>query len=244
MTYSEYCGIVEMGIAKGVKQINLLGGEPFLHPDLHHIIRFNNSRGLKTTIYTNGTIMASWSPEDLQGAKLRVSIYSGTGKLKGMHNLYDQEFASVFDANFMVGAKTSLNELLYVARSVEEDFHCRVFFISSLRECDGCNDFFYDTPRTMPVMQYKELVHRFLYDYSGDMEIHISKRGVFESTTSLPHCKCKFANVFVGGKVIQCPYDVINLKFQDGYEFDQRHCQQNNTCLMSKIKVQRRRSDA
>ena len=92
----------------------------------------------------------------------------------------------------------------------------------------------------MPVLKYKELIHNFLERYSGNMEIHVSKRGVFESTKTLPDNKCKFANYFIGGKIIQCPYDVVNLKFQNDYEFGKRNCQQNNTCLMSKVIYKRK----
>ena len=92
----------------------------------------------------------------------------------------------------------------------------------------------------MPIIKYKELVHNFLDRYNGSMEIHVSKRGVFESTLSLPKNKCCFANYFVGGKIIQCPYDVVNLKYQGGYEFGERFCRHNNTCLMSKVVYKRR----
>ncbi|PIT88468.1 MAG: hypothetical protein COU29_01650 [Candidatus Magasanikbacteria bacterium CG10_big_fil_rev_8_21_14_0_10_36_32] len=67
------------------------------------------------------------------------------------------------------------------------------------------------------------------------MEIHVSKRGVFESTKTIAENKCRFANYFIGGQIIQCPYDVVNLKFQKDYTFNTRHCQQSNTCLMSKV---------
>lgn len=73
------------------------------------------------------------------------------------------------------------------------------------------------------------------------MEIHISKRGVFESTKSLADNKCVFANYFKGNKIIQCPYDVVNMKFQKDYEFGKRFCQHNNSCLMSKIVLKKKK---
>jgi len=236
ISIGEYRKVIQRGIYKGVKQINILGGEPFLHTALPEFCRYNAALGLKTTIYTNGSYLY-WE-RNLHGAKLRVSIYGLAGD-KGMINLSEQAIKYSFDANFMVGAGTTVKEVVEVAETVEKDFGCKVFFISSIRELDK-GDFFYDTERTMPVLQYKELVHKFLYEYSGHMEIHISKRGVFESTLDLPHCHCKFANYFIGGKIIQCPYDVVNLKYQDDYEFGVRDCQQNSTCLMSKIVVTRR----
>lgn len=229
----EYTKAIQHAIYRGAKQINILGGEPFLHAYLSRFCGYNKASGLKTTIYTNGTLLDRWF--DLHGAKIRVSIYGLDGD-KGMTNLSNLQVKHPFDANFMVRAGTTVEEMLEVAGISEEKYKCNVFFIFSMRECD-CGDFFSDTERTMPVLQYKELVHKFLYGYSGKMEIHISKRGVFESTLDLPHRHCKFANYLIGGKIIQCPYDVVNLKYQSDYEFGVRDCQQNNTCLMSKIKL-------
>ena len=142
---------------------------------------------------------------------------------------------------FMVSSTTTDDELLSTAMEVERDFGSKVFFISSIRELDNPRqEFFDDTELSMPILRYKELVHTFLDDYDGDMEIHISKRGVFESTTRIAENKCRFANYLIGGKIIQCPYDLVNLKYQDDYEFGVRYCQHNNTCLMSKIIVRRK----
>jgi len=234
MSFEEYVSALSQAIYKGVKQINILGGEPFLHPKLQRMLALNSFLALKTTIYTNG--LGLKTKMDLHGAKLRVSIYGFKG-LKGVLSLPDHsKVKHSFDANFMVGKETKLETLLSVANICEAVYRCKVFFISSIRELDNPNqEFFDDTNLTMPVLEYKKLVHQFLNEYEGDMEIHISKRGVFESTQSLPHNKCKFANYFIGGKIIQCPYDVINLKYQKDYKFDSRYCQQNNTCLMSKI---------
>lgn len=236
MSVFEHRRCIARAMDRGVEQINLLGGEPYLHPMLSEFCRYNQGMGLKTTIYTNGTLFNWQAGRNFYGAKIRVSIYGLDGN-KGMTNLSDQQIDFPFDANFMVSAGTTLEEMLEVARISEEDYKCKVFFIFSMRECE--NGFFRDSKNTMPVMDYKRLVHQFLEGYNGDMEIHVSKRGVFESTLDLPHCKCKFANYFIGGKIIQCPYDVVNLKYQDDYEFDTRYCQQNNTCLMSKVKYKK-----
>lgn len=245
MSVTEYMDHVDQAIEKGAEQINILGGEPMLHSKLDTFIKYNIQKGLKTTIYTNGTLLHKWQKEHIREATLRVSIHGVQGN-KGILNMpvsfgVGQKESLSFDGNFMVTNKTTVRELLNVASICEIGYKCKIFFISSIRECDNNNDFFRDTSNTMPIMDYKQLVHSFLEEYTGDMEIHISKRGVFESTVSLPHAKCKFVNILLGGKIIQCPYDLVNEKYQDGYEFDQRPCQQNNTCLMSKIKVRKKK---
>lgn len=240
MSLDEYKRAILDFILKGGKQINLLGGEPLLHPELRDILSVNKHYGLKTTIYTNGTAFKGYLPYEFKDVKLRVSIYSYFDEDSSKSCLKIPEGFN-FDANFMVSATTRLNELLNSAARCEDLYGCKVFFISSLRELDNDRqEFFDDTDLTMPVVQYKELVHRFLNEYEGSMDIHVSKRGVFESTTSLCHRKCKFANYFIGGKIIQCPYDVVNLKYQDDYSFDKRDCQQNSTCLMSKVIYRRK----
>ena len=141
----------------------------------------------------------------------------------------------------MVSRNTTAEELIESANYIEENYNSKVFFISSIRELDNLRkEFFDDTDLTMNLLNYKEIVHKFLQFYKGGMEIHISKRGVFESTKTLAEHKCRFANYFIGGKIIQCPYDAVNLKFQKDYQFNSRNCQQNNTCLMSKIILKRK----
>jgi organic radical activating enzyme len=244
MSLSEYMNHVDHAIEKGAEQINILGGEPMLHHKLDSFITYNIQKEIKTTIYTNGTLLHKWGKEHIRNATLRVSLQNVQGN-KGILSMpvyfgVGQKESIPFDANFMVSAKTTLREMLNVASICEIGYKCKVFFISSIRECNHNNDFFSDTENTMPILEYKQLVHNFLTEYKGDMEIHISKRGVFESTISLPHAKCKFTNILLGGQIVQCPYDLVNERYQDDYVFDQRPCQQNNTCLMSKIKVKRK----
>jgi hypothetical protein len=239
MNVGEYERAVWTFVEKGGQKVNFLGGEPFLHPQLLRFISINRSYGLQTTIYTNGYYLNRYSKEELEGVKLRVSIYSFFEGNKSICKIPDTE--NKFDANFMVSKDTTATELVQSADIAEVHFKSDVFFISSLRELDNPKqEFFDDTDLTMPVIKYKELVHRFLELYCGDMEIHVSKRGVFESTQTCGFNKCKFANYFIGEKIIQCPYDTVNLKFQDDYEFDKRYCQHNSTCLMTKVVYKRK----
>ncbi len=234
ISLDEYKKAVKDFLEKGGEQINIIGGEPLLHHDLRSIIKFNLKNGIKTTIYTNGYLLDKYSEKDFEGVKLRVSIYCKLGGVKSVNTLPKTNIP--VDINFMVSKNTTVEELLDTASYVENNLNCNVFFISSIRELDNPRqEFFDDTAITMGVLKYKELVHDFLNKYRGNMEIHISKRGVFESTKTLPDNTCRFANYFIGGKIIQCPYDVVNLKFQKDYAFNERFCRQNNACLMSKI---------
>lgn len=236
ISIEEYKTTLRSFFSKGKGQINLIGGEPLLHPEIKQIIDINRQLLLKTTIYTNGYLLDKFCADEFKKIKLRVSLYCKTGGTKSVNCLPRVRFP--IEICFMVSKNTTVEELLETATEIEENYNCNVFFISSIRELDNCNkEFFEDTEITMNVLDYKKLVHEFLQKYNGGMEIHISKRGVFESTKTLPDNRCRFANYFIGGKIIQCPYDVVNLKFQKDYSFEKRHCQHNNTCLMSKIKL-------
>lgn len=239
ISIEEYREVIQKAKDKGCQRITLIGGEPLKHPFLREMIYENNLLGLKTTIYTNGYFLNSYRLEDFQGAKLRISLYCKSGKLKSLSHLPETKIP--FDICFMVSSSTTCEELVETADYLEKERGCKVFFISSLRELDNPNqEFFDDTDLTMPVLDYKRLVHNFLEAYQGEMEIHISKRGVFESIVNQSGNKCKFANYSIGNKIIQCPYDIVNLKYQSDYEFDRRYCQHNNSCLMSKIKLKKK----
>lgn len=234
MSVEEYSRVISDFVNKGGQQINLIGGEPYLHPELLFLIKINVENNLKTTIYTNGYFINKYTEEELMGAKLRVSLYCKSGNTKSVEKLPKTNVP--FDVCYMVSSQTTVEEMLDTARELEKNHSCKTFFISSLRELDNPQkEFFYDTEICMPVMKYKELVHDFLNKYEGNLRVDVSKRGVFESTITVPDNQCRFSNYFIGGKIIQCPFDIVNLKFQKDYDFQKRHCQHNSTCLMSKV---------
>jgi hypothetical protein len=243
ISMEEYERAVNVFLSRLGGQVNLLGGEPFLHPDLESMLAYNQSLGLKTTIYTNGRKLDGLSGDAVSkyGAKLRVSLYGANHWHKGASNIVGAKVP--FDANYMVSRTSTVEDMLETAVWAESTGQCKVFFISSLRELDNPRrEFFDDTDLTMPVIQYKELVHQFLWQYEGNMDIHVSKRGVFESTKTLPDCHCNFANYIIGGKIIQCPYDLVNEVYCPDYTLGKRPCQHNSTCLMSKVVYRRKRN--
>ena len=234
-----YFDTIEEYKKRGVQQINILGGEPLMHPKIKKFLDINRYLNIKTTVYTNGTFLHKFNKKDFRDIKLRVSFYNYYSKTKPVRTFKTPDMS--FDANFMVGDDTTLNDLLDSARYAEDVFKCSVFFISSIRELDNQrNEFFDDTKNTMNLLLYKELVHRFLNQYEGNMEIHVSKRGVFESTVNEVDNKCMFGNIFPDGSMIQCPYNIINLRFTKELTFGKRFCQHNNSCLMSKIAFKRK----
>jgi len=50
-------GLIEQAADMGIKQLFLLGGEPFLREDLFDIIKFAYNYKMETTVFTNGTLL-------------------------------------------------------------------------------------------------------------------------------------------------------------------------------------------
>ena len=65
MPIDEYITAIDSLLMKGGEKVNLLGGEPTLHPLLKDIIQINKDAKLRTTIYTNGGNMHKWDKDFL-----------------------------------------------------------------------------------------------------------------------------------------------------------------------------------
>jgi len=98
MRIEEYEKAIANFLKKGGKQINLLGGEPLIHPKLKEIMAINKSNEIKTTIYTNGNLLNRFKKEDFKDAKLRVSLYSLDVAPKAVLDLPTTDIP--IDANF------------------------------------------------------------------------------------------------------------------------------------------------
>ncbi|MHB0913134.1 MAG: radical SAM protein [Armatimonadota bacterium] len=90
-------GLMEMGLfrrladecAGRVQQFNLFHrGEPLLHPQIGEMVSYASSRGIRTRINTNGTLLTKEKAEELVGAGLDMLSFSFDG--------YDRE---MYEAN-------------------------------------------------------------------------------------------------------------------------------------------------
>ena len=50
---------------RGIEEISISGGEPFLHPDLFEMIRFCKENGIRTVVFTSGIKRASDMPKEM-----------------------------------------------------------------------------------------------------------------------------------------------------------------------------------
>jgi len=66
---NEFYRLVDEAKISGITQITLAGGEPFLHKDIFNMLSYCQSKGLKSSVYTNGTLIGGAEVKNLQRIK-------------------------------------------------------------------------------------------------------------------------------------------------------------------------------
>ena len=82
MQLDQIKSIINVLVNSGVFEVNIIGGEPFKHPNLLEILRFCNSIGVTVTLVTNGTLITEEIAIELSSFEnivLAVSV-DGVGK--------------------------------------------------------------------------------------------------------------------------------------------------------------------
>lgn len=232
MTLEQYQNIVDQ-YADQIKKITLVGGEPTLHRQLKEIIRYNHSIGKKTTIYTNGARLQALTDVPLEGLSVRVSVFGLENGWKALRKLKPYSHLHVM-FTFML-THDNVHELLETANVLENEYGCQDLLIST---CRG-EDYWTEYENTLPLTEYGGVINQFLKEYNGDMTLHIATRGILEGHQKIERSRqCRFGNVFIN-KMIQCPFDIARDVWTDHIAFGQYPCIKNDTCLLTKIKLQR-----
>jgi organic radical activating enzyme len=220
-----------------INKITLLGGEPTLHPHLEYMIKTNNSFGIETTIYTNGT-------RPLQnlislGASVRVGVHGVNCKDKPLQQLKENV---PFTLVYML-TKSNLHQLCEVENFVRSNLsEVKEFYISSIRDIGKSGDFWLDTAETLSNEEYSNVVQDFINKETGYFDkIHISTRGTLYTDISLNNTidHCRFCNILHTNKKITCPLD-ISLEKYCSSSFSNKQCDKSNKCVLQKIVLKRR----
>ncbi len=224
------------GYSKKIKKVVILGGEPTLYKKLPNLIRVNQCLGLKTTIYTNGFNLKILNNIDMIDTKLRIGVYGAYKSEKPLSQVYRtrQPVTIVYMLR-----KDNVDELMAAAKMAESDFNCKNFFISSIRDIADTKSYWEDNEETLPNEKYFKVVQDFLEQYKGQLNIHISKRGVIKSKYELKTDKCRFGNVFPDGKKVRCPFDISLDKTCKRLSFGKVKCNKDNLCLLRKMVLQK-----
>jgi MoaA/NifB/PqqE/SkfB family radical SAM enzyme len=78
MTTTDWKRILDEGVQMGVRNVQFIGGEPTLHPDLPELINYALARGLSVEVYTNLVHVtdALWTVFAQPGVSLASSYFS------------------------------------------------------------------------------------------------------------------------------------------------------------------------
>jgi hypothetical protein len=237
MSFDEYSDYVSKYAAE-VQKVILLGGEPTIHPELEKMLEFNESLGLKTTIYTNGFDLKRFEGLQLPKVSIRIGVYGSTSSEKPLSQV--DRISSPIDMVYML-RKDNVGELMETAKIAEEDFDCKGFYISSIREIDKTGSFWKDTEETLPIEDYVQVIQNFVNNYDGNIpKLHIAKRGVlYTPNESGPTRRCRFGNIFPDGQKVICPFDISRNITSPELEFDKRACNKHTECILQKIVLEK-----
>ena len=125
---------------------------------------------------------------------------------------------------------------------VEQDFNCDEFFISSIRDIATTWDYWKDTPETIPINEYAQIIQGFVDNYSGNIKkLHLATRGIITTKRQdfTPLHKCRFGNIFPDKEKIICPMDISKKLLTKELVFNQRNCTKHHKCILQKIVLER-----
>lgn len=213
----------------GLEKINLLGGEPTLYSRLDELLRFNDSLGLRTNVYSNG-ICLDRIPEDLTSVVVRLSCLSYDGYKPVQSIETNRPITLVYPLS-----KKNVSDLDDVV-SYCENLNMRQFVFSTIKKLEHKGDFFEEKDDCLTSEDYISVLNDFFRSYSGKIkEFHINSRGIFE--TGMNDYRCNFINKLYDGRECNCPFDI------DIHEIKNSRCEygvpcyKNDVCLLQKIIV-------
>lgn len=129
LTTSELFRLVDSARAAGFLEISCLGGEPLSRPDAVDVIKYASSRGMLTSIYTNGILITREKVRELKEAGLNfcnVSIDSPDpevhNRLRGQKGCFEKAIDGI---GYMREAGIKCSIWTYVGKEDVRDRDCR-----------------------------------------------------------------------------------------------------------------------
>lgn len=214
-------------------KVILMGGEPTLHPYLRDFVEFNTINNLDTTIYTNGFNLKNL--KDLSNCSIRIGVL---GYDIGEKQLIEIEKTDIPVSIVLMLRRNNIDQLEKVSKYAEE-FNCKSFFISSIRDIHTTKNYWMDTDETIPNHEYVSIVNNFVNSYNGNIEkIEIASRGLIPCDS---FNTCRFFNIHLDKTSTICPFDISLDKKDPFADFvNQRKCNKNNSCILQKVVLKRK----
>lgn len=200
-----YCEYLDTYVPMlSARKVSLLGGEPLLHPQLKDILEANRSRGLRTTIYTNGTQLHRLTGWDLTNVTVRVGIL-------GLHR-GEKRLAEIPHVDYTIDIcymtrKQSVAELIPCMQYAEKHFKVGEFMISNIVDYEHTGKVWVDDHKVcLSKQEYIALEQYVIWEYRGSMTVTFSKRGALGEPGAIT--RCRFLNVLHDGRTCLCPFDI------------------------------------
>lgn len=232
---------------RDAEKVILLGGEPSLHASLGEMVAYNDSRGLRTTVYTNGIGVPALNEihDSCPSLTTRIGVLGLVDSEKPLLGIEAPRSGFVV---YMLRAD-NLMELIPAALHAKREMGVDDFMVSSIRDIATTGDFWLDTDETISVEQYAHEAQKlaFILGSLPDVprRLHVSRRGYFSGDGEWP--TCRFFNVFPDGTHIICPLDIsLDVRHEGDYTFGVRACNKcrhevtgSGGCLLQKLVLER-----
>jgi len=237
-------------------KIDLMGGEPLLHPDINKVISFLESEQKQIGLYTNGYFLDKLSKKIKLNLKINISfqsIYSNDKSLKPLSDIKDKinEYSELYPFKLVFLLNPQNKDTLYeVVKYIEIHLkNISKLTIGSVRnEADYIND---NYPFVLPFNEYYTIVQNFINQYNGKLDIDIFTKGIL-FTDKLPFGERfqlnRFKSIFPKNKYVPCLYLIANNEKQDFdfnneikyYECESCHRTGLKNCMADKIYLKRK----
>lgn len=233
---SQYKEIVDEQDGR-IQKVMMLGGEPTLHGDLGEMVAYNESKGLTTTVYTNGVDVARLN--DIYDSHPSLTIRIGVLGLEDSEKPLRGVVAPRNGFVVYMMRQDNIGGVLPTASFAKNELGVEDFMISTIRDIATTGDFWLDTDETIPMDEYAIIAQSIARIVGGDplfpKRLHISRRGMFYGP--FEQDTCRFLNVFPDGTRIICPFDIsLDIRHEGEFEFGTRPCDKSaEGCILQKL---------
>ena len=226
-----------------INKVIIMGGEPTIHADLPEMIKFNNEKGLRTTIYTNGHRLEILNDVDLSNTSIRISASGVNSGPKPLTKLIDKKIdlpGADLQVVTMV-SRVNMHEYQEMAYRIEHDLGFGSMYISSIRDLIVTDDYWKNTENTLPIDEYALFIQDFVDNYKGNLNLHIARRGVLTLKDGVEDQKtCRYKNILSNGHVVSCPYYIYQDKHEPNHDYNCRKCIISpRGCILQKLILKR-----
>ena len=216
MTLDQVCNIVDAN--PSFKKVDLMGGEPLLHPNISEIIDKLMTRGKNVTIYTNG-ILLNRLDCGIMPVRACVSFHeidSDNPSRKPLRLIQKNltKFVDIGNALKLVflldqwNANKALDIIEFVDR--EMPFIKKLTLGLMRYENDYWND---DQYGVLPFADYANTIRHILNEYDGRLSFDVFLKGVLEFNNcpaDIPNRTNRFKCVFPDYSFSHCLFSVSN----------------------------------